>query len=58
MKRLNKLLNIVMGAQAGVLIGHAAFTYFNYRNHQDLYAMQSAPWYTSIIMYATVTVGV
>lgn len=53
--KLNRLLNIIMGAQVGVFIGHTLFTYFHYRNHQDLYAAQSAPWYTSIIMYGTVT---
>lgn len=53
--KLNSLLNIIMGTQVGVFIGHTLFAYFHYQRHLDLYAMQSAPWYTSTIIYGTVT---
>lgn len=56
--KLNNLLNTIMGASVGVFIGHILFAYFDYHNHLDLYAIQSAPWYTSTIIYGTVTASV
>lgn len=47
-----------MGAFAGVYIGHILFVLWNLKTHPELYAMQSAPWYTSIIVYGIFTVAV
>ena len=56
MNKLNSLLNIIMGAFIGVFIGRAIFIILDYKTHPELYAMQSAPWYTSILQYAIFTV--
>lgn len=49
---LNRLLNILMGSVGGVFIGHTLFICWHYRRYPGLYAMQSAPWYTAIVVYA------
>lgn len=54
-KRISRLLNIIMGASAGVFIGHGIYVYNHYRKYPALYAMQSAPWYTGILVYGAVT---
>ncbi len=51
LKKINNILNIIMGSFVGVAIGHSIYQYINYRKYPDLYAMQSAPWYTSIVLY-------
>lgn len=53
-KQVNRALNIVMGSVLGVFMGHGIYVYWDYKTHPDLYAMQSAPWYTSILMYGLV----
>ena len=50
-KRLNIILNSVIGSFIGVFIAHSIYRYFDYINHPDLYEIQSAPWYTSIQIY-------
>lgn len=51
LKKLNGWLNILMGAFAGSFIGHAAFVCWEYQKYPGLYALQPAPWYTSIAVY-------
>ena len=58
MKRLNTILNTIIGACVGVFIGHGFYTVWNYKTHPELYAMQSAPWYTSILVYGVFTIVV
>lgn len=55
MKRLNQVLNIIISCCFGVFVGHAVYVYLDYKKHADLYAMQSAPWYTSILAYGIFT---
>ena len=52
LRRLNQIINITIGSFVGVFIGHGIYVFWDYRTHPDLYAMQSAPWYTSIFIYA------
>lgn len=49
-KKLDYILNIVMGSFAGVFIGRGIYVFWDYKVHPDLYAMQPAPWYTSIFI--------
>lgn len=56
MKKVNQILNIIMGTFIGVFIGHAIYVAWNFKNHPEFYAMQSAPWYTSILVYGVFTV--
>ena len=58
MKRLNHILNIIMGTFVGVFIGHAIYVVWNFKTRPELYAMQSAPWYTSILVYGAFTIVV
>ena len=58
MKKLNTILNTFMGAIVGVFIGHGGFVVWNFKTHPKLYAMQSAPWYTSILVYGIFTIVV
>lgn len=55
LKRLNNILNVVMGSSVGVIVGHTIYVCWEHRKYPDLYAMQSAPWYTSIVVYGVVT---
>lgn len=51
MKRLNTLLNTIMGTFVGVFIGYGIYVIWNFKTSPELYAIQSAPWYTSILVY-------
>ena len=50
MKMLNWILNIIIGTIVGVFIGRGIYVFWDFKTHPDLYAMQSAPWYTSILV--------
>ena len=50
LKKLNYILNIVAGSFIGVFTGCGIYTFWDYRTRPGLYAMQSAPWYTGILM--------
>ena len=58
MKKLNFILNIIMGTFVGVFIGHCIHVVLDFKKHPELYAMQSAPWYTSILVYGAFTLVV
>ena len=58
MKRLNTILNTIIGAFVGVFIGHGGYVIWNFKTRPELYAMQSAPWYTSILVYGAFTIVV
>ncbi len=54
-KRIHQILNTIIAVAIGVLLGHSAFLYWDVKNHPDLYAAQSAPWYTGIFVYGACT---
>ncbi len=56
LKKINTILNIVIGSFVGVFIGHGIYVFWDYETHPDLYAMRSSPWYTEILVYAILTV--
>lgn len=56
MKNLYNILRIVMWSFIGVFIGYSGYTYYDYKKHPDLYAMQSAPWYLGIELYGVFTI--
>lgn len=58
LKKINDFLNIVIGSFVGVFIGFSIYKFLDYKAHPDLYAMQSAPWYMSILVQGIVTVVV
>jgi uncharacterized membrane protein YgaE (UPF0421/DUF939 family) len=58
LKKYIRLLNTMIGSAIGVFIGHVAFHYFHYKTYPGFYQMQSAPWYTSSIIYGAVTIAI
>ena len=50
MKKLNHILNIIIGSVMGAFVGRCLGIAWNFKTHPDLYAMQSAPWYTSLLV--------
>lgn len=58
MKKLNHILNIIMGAFVGVFLGNGLYAAWNFKTHPELYAMQSTPWYTSILVCGVFTLFV
>ena len=58
MKKLNHALNIIIGAFVGLFIGYAIYVVWDYNAHPQLYAAQSAPWYTGILLYGVCALGV
>lgn len=57
-KKINQVINTIMAACVGVFIGHGISLYLDYKNHPDLYVIQSAPWYTGILVYGIGTFAV
>lgn len=55
LKHISQILNIIMCVSFGVFIGHGIYVYWDFQAHPNLYAMQSAPWYTSIQIYGIIT---
>ena len=53
-KRINELINIIIGVSIGVFIGYGLYSFWD----PELYAMQSAPWYTRLILWGAVTIGI
>ncbi len=56
LKKINSILNVIIGSSIGVFIGHGIYVFWDYKTHPDLYAMQSALWYTSILVYGLFTI--
>ena len=55
MKESHKFLKVFIFVQIGACCGRVLAKYLDYINHPDLYAMQSVPWYTSIILTVILT---
>ena len=54
--KLNNFLNIIMGSCTGVFLGHSIYIYWDYNKHPELYATNSAPWYTSVLIYGLLAI--
>lgn len=55
MKKLQHALNVIMGAFVGVCIGHGIYVAWEFQTYPERYALQSAPWYGSILLYGVFT---
>lgn len=53
---INQILNVIIGTFIGVFIGNGIYKFWDFNSHPDLYAIQSAPWYTGIILQGIITV--
>lgn len=58
MKKFNNGLNIAIGGFIGVFVGYCIYIYWEYKTFPEIYAMQSAPWYTSILLNGALTIAV
>ena len=59
LRKLNCFLNIVIGSFIGVFIGYGIYKFWHFKTYPNLYAMQSAPWYTELLLYGfMVVVGI
>lgn len=56
LKKCNRILNIIIGSSVGVFLSLLIYNFVDYKKHSLLYAIQSAPWYTSSIIYGLVTI--
>lgn len=57
-EKWKQILNIAMGSSIGVFIGYSIYEYLHFKKYPQLYAMQSAPWYTGIFVYGLFTAAV
>lgn len=57
-KRIHHILNLIIGTCLGIFVGSGIYSFWDFRMHPELYHMQSAPWYTGILLRGTVTVAV
>lgn len=55
--KINTFLNCVIGAFTGVFVAESLYTYWDYKTHPEIYAVTSAPWYTSILMFGIITLA-
>ena len=50
MEKAHKYLKVCIFVQLGACVGRILAKYYDYVKHPALYAMQSAPWYLSILI--------
>lgn len=55
LKKIRSILKCFLFVELSSFVGRSIFIYFHYKKHPKYYAMQSAPWYTEIIMIALAT---
>lgn len=58
LNKINNWLNIIIGVTVGIFIGNGAYVLFDNRKNPELYAMQSAPWYTDILVCAVFSAAI
>lgn len=54
-KKLYTVLKTVFWCVIGAFIGSTLYTCYDYHARPGLYALTSAPWYTSIVMHGILT---
>lgn len=57
LRRINHILNILIGTSVGIFLGHSLYDCWSYHARPELYAMQSAPWYTSVLVHGLLTLA-
>lgn len=53
-RRRSQMAVTAMLSTLGVFLGYTVWLYLDYRTHPGLYAMNSAPWYVSLLPSAMV----
>ncbi len=57
-KKIRQAVQICMGASVGVFIGRSLWLWQDMRRYPELYEMQSAPWYTPLIVQGILTAAI
>lgn len=57
-KKIYRILNMIMGSFTGVFLGSGLYRYWHFQAYPDVYVMQSAPWYTGILIQGALTLMV
>ena len=55
MKKIISLINGILGAFVGAYLGRVCFVVWDYKTDPGFYGMQSAPWYTTLLVEAAIT---
>lgn len=55
MKRLYIILKLLLCADVGLFTGLALYEVLRYKLHPELYLLNSAPWYTGILLSGAAT---
>lgn len=56
-QKIRRGVIIVLGSCLGVCIGHALDLWWDVKKYPELYAMNSAPWYTSLLVWGGFSAG-
>ncbi len=51
MNKLYRMLKSMVCSFAGAFIGYSLYQYYHYKKNPGLYELQSAPWYTDILVF-------
>ena len=49
-EKVELFFNIVIGSSIGVFIGFGIYKFWHFKTYPNLYAIQSAPWYTELLL--------
>ena len=55
MKKLSHFLTVTSGAFIGAFFGTGIYRIYDYQTNPNLYALQSVPWYSSILVNGVFT---
>ena len=58
MKKVLNLVNGIMGAFIGAFVGRVCFVVWDYKTDPGFYGMQSAPWYTTLLVEGAITLAI
>ena len=58
MKKVYDFLKYVIYGSLYVIILKIGFDFFNYKKNPDIYAYNSAPWYTSALLWSAFSLAV
>ena len=56
-EKIRCYLKTFAGCVFGVFLGNCIYRFYDFKMYPDFYAMQSAPWYTSLIPSALIAAG-
>ena len=56
-EKISFYFRLFAGCVFGVFLGNGIYRFYDFKTHPDLYVMQSAPWYTSLIPSGVIAIG-